>query len=84
MIKSIIKGKQQHKSFYTKLAYCYCTFKRNKTSKWEKGLAISKCENIGISDIETIIDIDNKIVESVYTYELVPNKFEMKDGYYII
>jgi len=85
MEKSIFKGKPQHKSFDKKMAYCPCQFKRTKDSVWEKGLAILKYENIGISDVECILDMDNKLVtDTVFNYNLEFLWCELKQGHYII
>lgn len=52
-------------------AYVGCIFKRFSTStEWEHGLAIVHPHNVGVSDIEGIIDLDNKLVKKVWNYEL--------------
>lgn len=86
MVKVILKSKQkQHKSFSKKMAYCPCRFKRTKDSKWEKGLAIMKYENIGVSDVEYVLSMDNELIsKTVFNYNLEPLWCEVKQGHYII
>lgn len=69
-MKNIKKSKATELTMSLHRAYIGCTFKRTQDGQWEQGLAILKPENIGVSHIEKILDMDDKIVESVWNYEL--------------
>lgn len=50
-----------------------CTFKRERSSQWEDGIAVGS--EIGNYDIEVIVDINYKAVPApIYTYNLQQEK----------
>lgn len=65
------KEKEELLPISSKKAYIKCQFQRTKNSEWETGLAILNINNIGIHDIEAILDLNNKVIKKlVWTYYL--------------
>ena len=67
----IDKKNTPHREVTVRKAYIGCIFKRRKNDKeWEYGLAIVHPHNVGTSNVDAIIDLDNKLVKRIWSYEL--------------